>query len=385
MKKKKILILITSLNTGGTTSSLKSLIQTSLSKENDISILVLSKNGIKQNLELGKYIMLPDMFTLLWFANISTLSLWLKILVIPLKILKNIPYVGNWMNDAIAKRVARQMDKKYKFDAVIAYSEFLTPLIVQYFKDTNKIAWIHCDYGCSVKRDEEHVFKNFNTIVCVSNFTKESFVRRYPLLKEKVVSIYNVCSIDHIKEKSMEIINDKNFDTSKFTIISVGRIASVKRFTVIPIIANKLKRNGCEFKWYIIGNGDSDETEKIKIAIKENKVDEEVILLGRKTNPYPYFKAADLLVSTSESEACPMIFNEAKILGLPIVSTDFGSSYEFIEEGRDGYINSIENIHNTIADVIINKNKYDGLIPQIMNDIKEESIINKINIILKNI
>ena len=55
-------------------------------------------------------------------------------------------------------------------------------------------------------------------------------------------------------------------------------------------------------------------------AISDHSVENEVICLGNKTNPYPYFKVADLLVSTSSSEACPMIFNEAKILNLPVMA-----------------------------------------------------------------
>ena len=43
-----------------------------------------------------------------------------------------------------------------------------------------------------------------------------------------------------------------------------------------------------------------------------------------------------------------MIFNEAKILRVPIVSTDFGSSYEFINDGETGIITPLEGLPDAI-------------------------------------
>ena len=77
-----------------------------------------------------------------------------------------------------------------------------------------------------------------------------------------------------------------------------------------------------------------------------------------------------------------MIFNEAKILGTPIVSTDFGSSYEFIKQGIDGHISSIEEIHNIIEVLIKNNTEYSKLFPIKDMDLLEDSIIAKINDII---
>ena len=43
-----------------------------------------------------------------------------------------------------------------------------------------------------------------------------------------------------------------------------------------------------------------------------------------------------------------MIFNEAKILHVPIVSADFGSAFEFIEDGKTGIISPLADISNAI-------------------------------------
>lgn len=382
MAKNKILIVVMSLSMGGTTSALKALMQTSFSKDNDISILALCRTGIAQNPELEKYITMPGKLVQLWFHNIANVSLLTKILMLPIKVIKIIPWLGNRIATMIAKHIARSSEKKEQYDSVISFTEHVVPGIVQHFKNENKIVWIHCDYGNTIKRNDVHIFNTYRKIVCVSKFTRDSFANRYPSLDNKTVYVYNVCSIDNIRIKSEEKINDKLFDTSLFTIISIGRIASVKRFYEIPAIARRLKDVGCAFKWYIMGGGNSEDTNKIKTAIEINGVKDEVIMLGARFNPFPYLKIADLLVSTSESEACPMIFNEAKILDTPIVSADFGSSYEFIKEERDGIVTSLENMHDVIAKLINDKEKYNTYKPCIDEELKEESIVEKLNNIL---
>ena len=382
MAKKKILVVVMSLSTGGTTSALKALMQTSLSKDNDISILIFCNTGVAQNPELQKYIIMPGKLAQLWFLNIANASLLTKILMRPLKVIKNTPWLGNRIDTMIAKHIAKSVERKAQYDTVISFAENTVPGLVQHFGNENKIVWVHCDYGNRVKREEEHIFSKYRKIVCVSKFTRDSFAKRYPSLDYKTEYVYNVCSIDSIKAKSKEDINDKQFDTSVFTIISIGRIATVKRFHKIPEIAKQLKDIGCTFKWYIMGGGSAEDTDKIKTAIESNGVSGEVIMLGARSNPYPYIKRANLLVSTSESEACPMIFNEAKILGIPIVSSNFGSSYEFIKQGTDGYITSIEEMHKVIEKLITDKTEYSKLAPVADKELLEETIIAKINNII---
>lgn len=382
MSKNKILIVVMSLSTGGTTSALKALMQTSFSKDNDISILIFCNTGVAQNPELQKYIIMPGKLAQLWFLNIANASLLAKILMLPIKIIKNTPWLGNRINTMIAKHIARSTERKEQYDTVISFAENTVPELVQHFRNENKIVWVHCDYGNRIKRNDEHIFNKYRKIVCVSKFTRDSFVKRYPSLDDRTVYIYNVCSTDSIKAKSEEEINDRLFDTSSFTILSIGRIAPVKRFHEIPAIARRLKDAGYAFRWYIMGGGSNEYTDKIKTAIQSNGVMDEVIMLGARTNPYPYLKKADLLVSTSESEACPMIFNEAKILGTPIVSANFGTSHEFIKQSVDGYITPIENMHNVIEKLITDNAEYSKLSPSIDKELLEESIIAKINNII---
>ena len=72
-----------------------------------------------------------------------------------------------------------------------------------------------------------------------------------------------------------------------------------------------------------------------------------MIWLGEKVNPYPYFKDTDQYVCLSELEACPMVFLEAKLFNIPIVTTDFPSAREFVKDG-EGTISPLEDLPQAI-------------------------------------
>ena len=81
---------------------------------------------------------------------------------------------------------------------------------------------------------------------------------------------------------------------------------------------------------------------------------ENIIFLGYEENPYPYFKIADAFILTSEFEGYPVVFNEAKILELPIITTDVSDAKMDID-GKFGIVteknvNSIYEVMKKIID-----------------------------------
>lgn len=236
-----------------------------------------------------------------------------------------------------------------EYDAVIGYDESMARLI-SYFPAKKRINWIHCDYRRFAQgRDESKYYDKIDAVVCVSNFVKGIFSDVYPKYAKKVYAIHNVINLDDIRKKSLEPIDDVRFKIEEFTIVSCGRLDPVKQFSLIPSIAAQLKRQGAKpFKWYIIGGGNDAELVVIKKAIIENEVQDSVVLLGMKNNPYPYIAKADLYVCTSQSESYPMVVNEAKALLVPVISNNFPSAAESIRNGIDGAICTMEDMSNCI-------------------------------------
>ena len=240
------------------------------------------------------------------------------------------------------------------YDAVVCFSEGMA-YMVSSFPAKKKIQWIHCDYRRHLETNnpkfERYAYERYDTVICVSNFVQGVFSEIYPEFANKTVTIHNLINTEDIKAKAKEDKDlDNRFKTDAFTIVSCGRLDPIKGFNKIPALANQVKSlTNKPFRWYIIGGGFSEEQNKIEAEIKKYHQEDTVILLGPKANAYPYIAKTDLYICTSESESFPLVVNEAKALSVPIISNNFPSVYESVEEGVDGYVVSLDAMPEKIA------------------------------------
>jgi glycosyltransferase involved in cell wall biosynthesis len=234
------------------------------------------------------------------------------------------------------------------FDTIVACQEGLATTFVAAAPVVDKVAWVRCEYSRIAARwpHDREFYGRYRSIVCVSEGTHSSFVKIFPEYAQKTVCIPNPQNTEIIRNQGERQENEPRFQLDRTTLVSVGRLNPVKRFNQIAPIARWLKEQGFSFRWYIIGDG--KERNVIEKSIKDLGMDECIIMLGAKTNPHYYIKHADLFVCLSESEACPRVVNEAKILGTPTVSTDFPTICEFIEDGKTGIISPLSDIPNAI-------------------------------------
>lgn len=218
-----------------------------------------------------------------------------------------------------------------------------------------KIAWIHTDYSIidtDIQMDLK-MWNKFDYIVAVSEDCKKSFLRKYPQLKNKAIVIENITSPNFVKKLSEEDIEELK-DNNIFKVLSVGRYCEAKGFDNAIKAMRILKDRGYDdIKWYIVGYG-SNET-MLKELIKENNLEDSFILLGKKSNPYPYMKACDLYAQPSRYEGKAVTVTEAQILGKSVMLTNFATANSQVINGVDGYItelsvegiaNGIEKLHN---------------------------------------
>lgn len=254
-------------------------------------------------------------------------------------------------------RMAGKKMQTALYDAVVSYQEVLTG-IVCYIPAKKKIAWIHCDYSryrqIIGNKDETRYFKLVDKVVCVSEFTRKKFAECVPSAAEKSCAIHNIINENDIKLRAKDNVEqlDPRFDTSCFTIVSVGRLDPVKQFEKIPAIAAEVRMlSNKPFKWYIIGGSRGYERmeEQMMGEITKLGLTNHVIRLSEKSNVYPYIQKADLYVSTSLSEAFPLVVHEAKALCVPVLVNNFGVAEEIIQDGIDGFIVPLSQMGKQIA------------------------------------
>lgn len=236
-----------------------------------------------------------------------------------------------------AKFMPKISDKEY--DLVIS---FLTPhyFAAQKTKGKKKIAWIHTDYSYIDidTKSEFEMWAEFDGIIAISEAVKTAFMKKFPSLENKISLIENIHPAEFIKSQAEEFdVSGEMPRDGSVRVLSVGRFCEPKNFDNVPEICSMMPN----VKWYLIGYGADEELIKSKIA--EHKMQDRVIILGKKTNPYPYFKECDFYIQPSRYEGNSVTVNEALILGKPVAITNYPTAKSQIHDGTDGVIVPLEN------------------------------------------
>lgn len=254
-------------------------------------------------------------------------------------------------NQSLYVKLAKQLQSKHRFDFVVSCQEGDSTEFASYFKNCKRIAWFRSEMSVYLKRHISReraaglatIYNRMDSIICVSKTTRNDFARYFPDINDRILAIHNIQDTAEIIRKSEEPIEDQ-MDPAFFNIISVGRMSPQKRFASIPQIAHQIVDNGLtNFRWYIVGDGNKGgEYDLLLHNLDQYGMREYVKLMGSRVNPYPYIKSADILAIPSSYEACPRVVAEAHILHTPVISADYSSASEFVLNGYDGFVGSID-------------------------------------------
>lgn len=221
---------------------------------------------------------------------------------------------------------------------------FLTPhyFVRERVKAKKYAAWIHTDYtAISFDRSAELAMWGKYDVICgVSEQASQSFRTAFSELSDNVCTIENILPKELIFGQAKEAQTDMPTDCA-IKLLSVGRFCDAKNFDNVPDICRRLVENGLNVKWYLIGYGGDEPLIRQKIA--EAGMQERVIVLGKRDNPYPYMRACDLYVQPSRYEGKAVTVREAQLLGKPVVITNYATSASQLEDGVDGIIVPMDN------------------------------------------
>lgn len=229
-----------------------------------------------------------------------------------------------------------------------------------------KLGWLHTDFSRInvASGDDLKMWSACDYIVSVSDACKSSFDKKYPQLKEKSIVIENILPKDFVVKQSLklDVSNEMKVNNNEIKICSVGRFSDAKNFDNVPKITKLILDSGCKIKWFLIGYGSNEVL--IKEKIKEEGMEDNVIILGKKNNPYPYIKECDIYVQPSRYEGKAVTVREAQMLNKPVVITKFSTSRSQLKDGIDGIIVSLDNegCARGIIDLIRDKNLQNKLI-----------------------
>ena len=214
-------------------------------------------------------------------------------------------------------------------------------------KKALKLAWVHCDLAkkegmASQTEKLKKYYMAYDKVVCVSENVKDSFVQLFGETPEAVV-LYNVNDEEEILKKAQAFAVPKE-DVP--VIASLGRLAEEKGFDRLISACAMLKQDGYQFQLRILGEG--PERQNLEELVRQNHLEDQIQLLGFRSNPYPYMKTADLVVCSSRYEGFSTVVTESLILGKPVVTTPCSGMRELLGDSQYGLIteDSVEGIYS---------------------------------------
>jgi glycosyltransferase involved in cell wall biosynthesis len=344
-EKKKVLIVNNNFDIGGVQRSLINLLD-QIKDSYDITLFIFSNSGEYKN-QIPAQVKLIEASPLLNLLGISqehakqkgyvlyflraVLSLYAKV-------------ISNYLPIRLLILTQKRMSG---FDTAISFlhncsKEILyggcNEFVLHRVEAKEKITFVHCDfseYGGNTSRNRK-MYEQFDKIVAVSEGCRQSFVKAVPKLATKTHCVLNCHNYNEYINKANDnpfIYSNKNKCLNILTVARLGQEKGILRG--IEVIA-KLNDQGYSISWYIVGEG--EQRKLIDEEIIRRRASNYISVLGNKENPYRYMKNADIFFLPSYHEAAPMVHNEAKCLGIPIITTNTTSANEMVEDGKEGFV-----------------------------------------------
>ena len=193
------------------------------------------------------------------------------------------------------------------------------------------IQMIHADYIRA--KETGFVYEKWHKTteyVAVGKHVTSIFKKLYP--KEKVTTIYN-------------ILDEKQETHHILKLISATRVSKEKGYDRMLKLAQALKEHNIKFRWIIFTDLELYQQKPFDL--------EEIVYMKASHDIFDYIVEADYGVQLSDTEGYCYFVNECLQYGTPVISTNYPSSYESIEDGINGYLLNMD-LSNLDIEKIVN-------------------------------
>ena len=259
-----------------------------------------------------------------------------------------------------------------EYDIAIAYAQGTpTFYVADCVQAKKKYAWINATYKPTGRYRDFVLNKywEFDKIACVSGSAHEVFKEVFPEVEDKGTVIYDINDGQFMMQMAdMGATEDIDMKDGKIKLLTIGRLAEEKGYDIALEACEILKQREIPFVWYALGRGSLEE--KIREIIAEKKLGGFFVLLGTRSNPYPYIKYADIYIQTSKTEGYGLAIAEARMLNTPVVTTRFDAVYAQMVDGENGLV--VDMTPEAVADGIERLIKDKQLYEHIVNYQKQE-------------
>lgn len=357
--KKKILFIISNMETGGVSKSMASLMNVIDRKRYDVSLMIISPTGaFMKLLPKDLRVIINPIWSALTGHIIGTWHL--------LKTGHPLLAIGHFIRlatsavgakAAAARMIARMMPAiDEEFDTIVDFNgQQQLYYMVDKLKARNKVTFFHSDYAkwpYYYNADKKY-FPKTDYIFTISDKCVQSLKDFFPKESDKIGLMENITSLQLIEDMASERIHEMH--KGQLKLLTVGHVCENKGILWAIDAAELLKKRGIDYHWYFLGSVDKIDIYRELIAKKG--LDSYITFFGIRTNPYPYIRQASLIVHPSKFEGRSIALDEAKLLCKPIVVTNFSTVNDQFTDRYNASICQMnpESIADAIEELLNNK------------------------------
>jgi glycosyltransferase involved in cell wall biosynthesis len=198
------------------------------------------------------------------------------------------------------------------------------------------------------------IMRGLDNIIVVSRARKDSLIKEYNLVPEKIKLINNSVDINRFKDFNFKDINrlkkEIGISEDDKVIGMVGRLVYEKAHDIFLRSVSSITKFVPNSKFLIIGDG--SERPRLEKLASSLGIRGQVVFLGERQDIPQLISLFDVAVLSSRIESFPVVLLEYMAASKPIVATNVGGNAEIIANGETGYIVPPED-PEALADAVI--------------------------------
>lgn len=355
----KVLFIVSSMQVGGVSKSLCSLLRLLHSEPLDISLMITSPRGLFMPL-------LPADIRLItnpvWDALVSgprgtltLLRLGYPMLALGHLLRMALGLASKSLAGRLLARLMPPIDEE--FDLAVDYNgQHQLYYMVNKVKALRKFTFFHNDYSRwdHYYAADRRYFPLVDRIFTVSPRCVEVMKQYFPDQAAKIALMENFTDASLVRSLAAEPAPE--IDPSIPSLLSVGHVCSRKGFPLALAAAARLKQAGLDFRWYFVGL--PSHPRRYSRLIAKAGLSNHIFLLGPRANPYAYMRQSTIIIHLAKHEGRPLALDEAIVLRKPIVATNFSTVTDRLRPGVDASVcqPSPQAIAQAIAELLQNPN-----------------------------